>query len=69
MEFSRAIAFACFTAAKWLTLVLAVLFAALAAQAHFDETARDPVSLFMLSSAGAFCLAGLMHWLAVRIAR
>jgi hypothetical protein len=67
MEFSRAIAFACFTVTKWLTLILAVLFAALAVQAHFDETARDPVSLFVLFSIGAICLAGLMHWLAARI--
>lgn len=67
MEFSRAIAFACFTVGKWLMLVLSVLFAALAVQALLDASSRDPVSLFFLCSAGSLALAGLMHWLAKRI--
>lgn len=67
MEFSRAIAFACFTVTKWLMLILGVLFAALAVQALFDDSSRDPVSVFFLSSAAALVLAALMHWLAGRI--
>lgn len=67
MEFSRAIAFACFTVTKWLMVVLGVLFAALSLQAIFAESSRDPVSLFLLCSAGALALAGMMHWLAARI--
>jgi hypothetical protein len=67
MEFSRAIAFACFTATKWLALILAVLFAALVVQAVVDETSHDPVFLFVLFCAAALVLAGLMHWLGARI--
>jgi type IV secretory pathway TrbD component len=67
LEFSRAIAFACFTVTKWLMVILGVLFAALALQAALDDASRDPVSLFVLCSAAALALAGLMHWLAMRI--
>ena len=67
LEFSRAIAFACFTVTKWLMVVLGILFAALALQATFDTASREPVSLFVLCAAGALALAGLMHWLAARI--
>jgi hypothetical protein len=67
MEFSRAIAFACFTVMKWLLLVLAVLFAALAIQAYFDETSRVPVSALLLSSIAAAVSSRLMNWLALRI--
>lgn len=67
MEFSRAIAFACFTVMKWLLLVLAILFAALAVQGYFDETSRVPVPTLLILSIAAAGSSRLMNWLARRI--
>lgn len=67
MEFSKAIAFACFTVMMWLLLVLAVLFAALAVQVYFDPASQVPVTTLLMSSIGAALLSRLMSWFVRRI--
>lgn len=66
MEFSRAVALACFTALKWLMLVSAALFAALALKQQFGAAA---VSLAFALGGGvaSLAVAGLFAYLAKRI--
>ncbi len=67
MEFSRAIAHACFTALMWLMLVTGVLFAALAVVQYWEgDNSANPV-VTIGSAAGSLLFAGLLKYLARRI--
>lgn len=66
MEFSRAVALACFTALKWLMLVSAALFAALALKQHFGAAVSQAFALG--GCAASLAMAGLFAYLARRIA-
>lgn len=67
MEFSRAIAFACFTAGKWLMVVTGTLFLLLAAVQNWRlEPNAQP---YLTVGTGLICLvlAYFMHYLVKRI--
>ena len=66
MEFSRALAHASFTGLKWLMLVCAALFAALAAKQHFG-VATVSQSVIIGGTAVSAALAWLFGYLARRI--
>lgn len=67
LVFSRAVAFACFTAMKWLMAVVAVLFAALAATVYLEGAVGNLVLQYLVFAASALAISALMHWLARRI--
>jgi hypothetical protein len=69
MQFSRAVAYACFTVMMWLMAVTGVLFVALTlAQYLRGERGANP-AMTLASAAGCLILALLLHHLARRIAQ
>lgn len=67
LQFSRAVAFASFTALKWLSVVACVLFAALAIRFYVDGNDSNSVMGAMAASLGAILGAYVLHFLAQRI--
>ena len=68
MHFSRAVAFAAFTALKWLSIVASVLFAALAVRFHFDGAGLQSILGSLATAAGCVAASYVLHLLAQRIA-
>ena len=64
MHFSRAVAFAAFTALKWLSIVAAVLFAALAARFGYDAYSLESIIGALVAALGACVCAYILHRLA-----
>ncbi|MGB8817589.1 MAG: hypothetical protein WCC66_06670 [Rhizobiaceae bacterium] len=67
MEISRAVAFACITATKWLMTLTAVLFAALALRTWFEAAPINSPWLFVILSGAFAAVAWLMRWMAQRM--
>ena len=67
MEFSRAIAQACFTATKWLMVVTGTLFLLLAAAQHYKEEPNADPYLTIGTGIGCLFLALLLHFMAQRL--
>ncbi len=69
MEFSRAIANACFTAGKWLMVVTGTLFLLLTAVQHWRSEANANPYLTIGIGVGCFALALLFRYIVQRIER
>ncbi len=67
MEFSRAIAIACFTGAKWLMVVTGTLFLVLAAVQHLRVEPNAQPLLTIGTGIACLVLAYWMHVLVKRI--
>lgn len=67
MQFSRAVAIACFTVLKWLSIIASVLFAALAFRFQVDGDTGRPVMGALAASMGSLFCAYVLHVLAKRI--
>ncbi len=69
MEFSRAVAYACFTVGKWLMVVVGTLFLLLAVTQHWRAEANANPYLMIGTAIGCLVVALFLHYLAQRIER
>jgi hypothetical protein len=67
MEFSRAVAYACFTVGKWLMVATGILFLLLAATQYWRAEANANPYLTIGTGIGCGALALFLRYLAKRI--